>query len=97
MKLVTMGEAEVNFPSLLEEAQHERVVVERNGQPLGVILSIADYQDWTSMREDVELLTHLPGMLLVSFSFVLFTPADSLTAAEGARLRHGYSLQTLKQ
>jgi hypothetical protein len=26
--------------------------VERNGQPIGVILSMADYQDWVGMTEE---------------------------------------------
>lgn len=54
MKLVSLAEAESSLSALLDAAKNERVVVEREGYPLGVILSVADYQDWSGMT-DAEL------------------------------------------
>jgi PHD/YefM family antitoxin component YafN of YafNO toxin-antitoxin module len=51
MKLVNI-EQTTSLADLLDDAQHERIVVERDGQPIGVILSMADYQDWTGMTDE---------------------------------------------
>lgn len=56
MKLVSVAEAQANLPSLLEDSRNERIVVARDGDPVGVLLSISDYLDWARMTED-ELTT----------------------------------------
>lgn len=52
MKLVNLEEAQTSLADLLDDAQRERIVVERDGQPIGFILSVADYQDWTGMTDE---------------------------------------------
>ena len=54
MKLVSLAETESSLSALLDAAKHKRVVVEREGNPVGVILSVADYQAWSGMT-DAEL------------------------------------------
>ena len=50
MTNMTVAEAEANFGSMLNRSQAERVVIERNGKPIAIVLGIEDFDD-----EDVSL------------------------------------------
>ncbi len=52
MKLINLEESQASLADLLEDAQRERIIVEQDGQPIGVILSMADYQDWIGMSDE---------------------------------------------
>ena len=50
MTNMTVAEAEANFGSMLNRSQAERVVIERNGKPIAIVLGVEDYD-----AEDVSL------------------------------------------
>ena len=50
MTNMTVAEAEANFGSMLNRSQAERVVIERNGKPIAIVLGIEDFD-----AEDVSL------------------------------------------
>jgi prevent-host-death family protein len=52
LKLVNLHDAQANLQTLLKDAEHEQVIVEHNGQPVGVILSFNDFQDWAGLTDD---------------------------------------------
>jgi antitoxin Phd len=44
IKTVAAAEAKQSFGRLLDDAQREPVVIERNGRPVAVVLSMAEYE-----------------------------------------------------
>ena len=44
LKTVPAAEAKQSFGRLLDDAQREPVVIERNGRPVAVVLSVAEYE-----------------------------------------------------
>ncbi|NCQ26336.1 MAG: hypothetical protein COY42_34515 [Armatimonadetes bacterium CG_4_10_14_0_8_um_filter_66_14] len=63
MRLVDIAEAQINLSSLLVAARGERVFVAQGGEPVGVLLSVADYQDWAGMTDgEVSALFRSPAV-----------------------------------
>ncbi len=54
MKLIRVEREQSDLASLMEEAQNDRIVVEQNGQPIGVILSLEDYYGTFGISDDQE-------------------------------------------
>ena len=52
MKLVDVADAQQNLTAVLDSAKTERVMVAHGEHPVGVILSVADYQDWTGTSDE---------------------------------------------
>ena len=52
MKLVDVADAQRDLSAVLDSAKRERVMVAQGQQPIGVILSVADYQDWTGASDE---------------------------------------------
>ena len=44
IKTVAAAEAKQSFGRLLDDAQHDPVRIERNGRPVAVVLSMAEYE-----------------------------------------------------
>ncbi len=55
MKLVSIEADELGLASLMEEAQHDRIIVEQNGRPVGVILSLEEYYGTLDSPDDLEI------------------------------------------
>ncbi len=55
MKLIRVEHEQSDLASLMEEAQHDRIVVEQNGKPVGVILSLEDYCGTLDAPESPEI------------------------------------------
>ncbi|ULB10236.1 type II toxin-antitoxin system Phd/YefM family antitoxin [Cereibacter azotoformans] len=47
MKVVSAREAKHHFGQLIDEARAERVVVEKHGRPVVVVLAVEEYQRLT--------------------------------------------------
>ena len=50
MKTVTAKEAHNNLGTVLSESQHEPVVIEKNGKPFSVVISMKDFEDQERLR-----------------------------------------------
>jgi antitoxin Phd len=44
IKTVAAAEAKQSFGRLLDDAQREPILIERNGRPVAVVLSVAEYE-----------------------------------------------------
>lgn len=63
MKLVNVVDAQSNLSSLLEEAESERIVIAREGHPVGVLLSLTEYQEWARVTdEEIDALFSSPEL-----------------------------------
>ena len=55
MKTMTMGEAQADLAAVVETAQHDRVVLERDGKPCAIIVGLDNYDAedfaWATSRE----------------------------------------------
>lgn len=74
----------------LEQAQRERIVVERDGQPVSFILSVADCQHWTGMTDEelTALFSRPAGQARLQRADADYAAGRSLSHEEvGARLR----------
>ncbi len=50
MKTVTAKEAHSNLGSVLSESQLEPVVIEKNGKPFSVVISMKDFEEQERLR-----------------------------------------------
>ncbi len=53
MKQVSIDEVKNDLPGYLQIADKERIVITRDGQPVGILLGLEDAEDWWE-----ELLLH---------------------------------------
>ena len=51
MKTMAAKEAKQSFGQLLDDAQREPVMIERNGRPVAVVLAIADFERFEAMED----------------------------------------------
>jgi prevent-host-death family protein len=51
LKTVAAAEAKQSFGKLLDDAQHEPVRIERNGRPVAVLLSMAEYELFEKLED----------------------------------------------
>jgi antitoxin Phd len=51
LKTVAAKEAKQSFGRLLDDAQHEPVRIERNGRPVAVLLSMAEYELFEKLED----------------------------------------------
>ena len=51
IKTVAAAEAKQSFGKLLDDAQHEPVRIERNGRPVAVLLSMAEYELFEKLED----------------------------------------------
>lgn len=60
MKTMTLREAQADLAAAVETAQHDRVVLERDGKPCAIIVGLDNYDAedfaWASSREFWELI-----------------------------------------
>ena len=60
MKTMTLGEAQADLAAVVETAQHDRVVLERDGKPCAIILGLDnhDAEDfaWATSHEFWEMI-----------------------------------------
>lgn len=65
MKTMTLREAQADLASVVETAQHDRVVLERDGKPCAIIVGLDnhDAEDfaWASSREFWEMIESRRG------------------------------------
>ena len=60
MKTMTVREAQADLAAVVETAQHDRVVLERDGKPCAIIVGLDNYDAedfaWASSREFWEMI-----------------------------------------
>ncbi len=50
MKTVTAKQAHTNLGQVLDDSQHEPVLIQKNGKPFSVVVSIKDFEDQERLR-----------------------------------------------
>ena len=69
-KILPAAEAKTNFGTLLDTVQREPVTISKNGRPVAVVMSIADYE-----QHQAQALEHLRAELQIGL--------DQLDADDG--------------
>lgn len=52
METINASDAKREFGDLLLKAQHEPIGINKNGKPIAVVLSVADYAQLEALREE---------------------------------------------
>jgi prevent-host-death family protein len=71
MKTMTAAKAKNNFGQLLDSAQREPVVITKNDRPVGILMSIEDFEDkiWAERAEQAHkegYIGHDESMALIN-------------------------------